>query len=361
MTPPYEKTPPKPPPLPPWPPNARAVPLLKTRKRRPARPDRSAVASDERTAAALPLTKRLAAAAETGKSFFLPDTSVKSFLISLSVHVVGLLGLAVVFVSHDVETPPRQLEFNQSATDVGDLELQDLPALEVAVLDDWEEMSDWEAPEELLLETPVAAISIESDLLVNAPAQVNIEAFLENGGMQVGGLLEAVGNAHTGARRGRGQGRGHGEGFGGELGRRLAREGGQSGSIQISLLWNNRNDLDLHVVTPEGERIFYGNRQSRSLGRLDVDMNAGGKVSNQPVENIFWPQGSPALGKFVVYVDYFARHDMNVDETAYEVHLLVDGEKQVFRGVLQDGANPFLVTTFVRKPLASHIEPSFIE
>ena len=40
-----------------------------------------------------------------------------------------------------------------------------------------------------------------------------------------------------------------------ELQARLSREGAMTGDVQISLMWENFNDLDLHVVCPSGERI----------------------------------------------------------------------------------------------------------
>ena len=54
---------------------------------------------------------------------------------------------------------------------------------------------------------------------------------------------------------------------------RLGREGARSGELQISLIWNDIADLDLHVHAPDDEHIFYGNKQAESGGWLDVDMN----------------------------------------------------------------------------------------
>ena len=75
-----------------------------------------------------------------------------------------------------------------------------------------------------------------------------------------------------------------------ELRSRLEREGAESSDVQISLMWNNYNDLDLHVVCPSGERIHGGNRESACGGELDVDANVRPETK-KPVENVVWPEG----------------------------------------------------------------------
>ena len=62
--------------------------------------------------------------------------------------------------------------------------------------------------------------------------------------------------------------------FAPQLVARLKREEAKTGDVQLSLMWDSLNDLDLHCVGPDGERIYHNHRRSKSGGELDVDMNA---------------------------------------------------------------------------------------
>src|SRR5262249_47183297 len=92
---------------------------------------------------------------------------------------------------------------------------------------------------------------------------------------------------------------------------RLKKVGAASGEVQISLFWFNKKDLDLHVVCPSGEKIYYSHRTSRCCGTLDKDMNACPyeQASATPVENVVWPQGKAPRGVYKIYVNHFSRHD----------------------------------------------------
>ena len=137
--------------------------------------------------------------------------------------------------------------------------------------------------------------------------------------------------------------------------KRLTKAKAKSGDIQVSLIWHNLNDLDLHVRAPSGQRIYYLQKASRCRGLLDVDMNAGGRISFEPVENVFWPKGGAPYGEFVILVDHFNNQGGD-DPTDYEVLVQVDGETHTFRGRISFGESIQEVFRFRRqrgKPLES--------
>lgn len=139
-------------------------------------------------------------------------------------------------------------------------------------------------------------------------------------------------------------GAGGGDGFS-DLEDRLRRAGAQTGDVQISLAWNNGNDLDLHVETPGGEKIFFNQRESSCGGQLDVDMNAAGPESNTPVENVFWPAGGSPTGRYRVLVHHYARHGGR-DPTRYQITVKVKGEAKKYTGTVKDGDPLQLVNEF---------------
>jgi hypothetical protein len=148
---------------------------------------------------------------------------------------------------------------------------------------------------------------------------------------------------------GKGIGDGFEDGVGsiGMLAERLKKAGAQTGDVQISLMWNNINDLDLYVRTPTGEIISFRHRVSISGGRLDVDMNAL-LFNKEPVENIFWPKGRAPKGEYTISVDYFANHG-EPDPTKFGVAAKIDGELKTFSGTISFGQPPMVIYKFIRK------------
>lgn len=77
----------------------------------------------------------------------------------------------------------------------------------------------------------------------------------------------------------------------------------QSGGLKVTLLWLGKTDVDLHVIEPNQDEIYYNNMQSNSGGTLDLDSNAGCSLDNVNHENVFWQR--PASGEYVVRVAFF--------------------------------------------------------
>ena len=95
---------------------------------------------------------------------------------------------------------------------------------------------------------------------------------------------------------------------------RVKRAGGNvDGVLRCSLAWFNYDDLDIHVIEPNKNHIYFSNKRSSTDGTLDVDMNAGGQKSRSAVENIVWTDQSRILeGMYTVYVhNYSARESID--------------------------------------------------
>jgi hypothetical protein len=126
------------------------------------------------------------------------------------------------------------------------------------------------------------------------------------------------------------------------LDRRLEREGAQRGQVQVSLAWNGPADLDLHVTCPDG-RVINFQQPSHCGGTLQIDMNAGGRRSNEPVEDVIWP-GTPPSGRYLVHVHYFDYPSRRVP-VPFIVRLVNGAERREVRGVA-NGPNPQQVLEF---------------
>ena len=132
-----------------------------------------------------------------------------------------------------------------------------------------------------------------------------------------------------------------------ELQDRLDREGARSGDVQISLMWDNYNDLDLHVLCPSGERIHGGNKKSECGGELDVDANVRPETK-KPVENVVWDDNTAQPGEYQVYVHHYKKHKKRrtKDPTKFKVIVNNVGDMLEFDGDLSHGDPIKLVAQF---------------
>ncbi|QDT98380.1 DUF2135 domain-containing protein [Gimesia aquarii] len=126
---------------------------------------------------------------------------------------------------------------------------------------------------------------------------------------------------------------------------RLKRENAQTGAVQVSLIWEDVNDIDLHVIPPSKEHIWYRHKTSICQGRLDVDMNVRFPFSIEPVENIFWPLRKAPDGEYQVYVHYY-RCNGGPTVTPFQVMLTIDGKSFILEEQVREGAPKKLLVSF---------------
>ena len=77
------------------------------------------------------------------------------------------------------------------------------------------------------------------------------------------------------------------------------------GLLRVSLAWERRTDIDLHVMTPSGHEIYWEDPE-HSTGELDVDdcVIVCRKWDGPHVENVFFTQAAEK-GTYEVWVENF--------------------------------------------------------
>ncbi len=91
-----------------------------------------------------------------------------------------------------------------------------------------------------------------------------------------------------------------------------------TGQVQVSVSWDAASDVDLHVIDPSGDEVFYDNTRVPSGGVLDLDSNAECKIDQRNNENITWSEAPK--GEFVVLLDYWDSCDVGQTNYVVTVH-----------------------------------------
>jgi hypothetical protein len=106
---------------------------------------------------------------------------------------------------------------------------------------------------------------------------------------------------------------------------RVKKAGGKvDGDLRCSLSWSNYDDLDLSMVEPNANIIYFGRKESTYSGKLDVDMNAGGPQSREPVENICYSDRRKMKdGTYVLQVHNFRKRETS--NVGFSVEVEADG------------------------------------
>ncbi len=105
-----------------------------------------------------------------------------------------------------------------------------------------------------------------------------------------------------------------------------------TGDVEVTVTMSQSTDLDLYVVDPTGNTVYYGNTNSENGGQLDLDANAACS-SNMGVDNehVFWPSGRAPAGTYTVRVAHF---ESCIGEAPFDYRVTVEncGETVVLAG-----------------------------
>lgn len=78
-----------------------------------------------------------------------------------------------------------------------------------------------------------------------------------------------------------------------------ANAGKPQARLRVLLSWDTPGtDLDLHVISPDGQHVFYGHRVAQNGGALDVDVTTGYGPE-------IYASPAPLHGVYHVYVNYY--------------------------------------------------------
>lgn len=115
--------------------------------------------------------------------------------------------------------------------------------------------------------------------------------------------------------------------------------------LRVVLSWDSDGtDLDLHVISPDAQHVFYGARVADNGGALDVDVTTG-----------FGPEifatPSPVPGLYHVYVNYYGAGERRDVITTAQIAVVQDEgsvreKQQVFRVPLRKPGELTLVSSF---------------
>ncbi len=123
-----------------------------------------------------------------------------------------------------------------------------------------------------------------------------------------------------------------------------------TGDVQVSVAWDSPTDIDLHVIDPSGEEVYYANTVAASGGVLDLDSNPACSIDGVNNENIVWPTGDAPAGTYKVILDYY--DDCGAPESGWVITVQSKGQApQVFSGRwsgLHGQYRDVEITTFTR-------------
>jgi hypothetical protein len=98
--------------------------------------------------------------------------------------------------------------------------------------------------------------------------------------------------------------------------------------LEITVWWDKPSDVDLNVIEPSGEEVYWGNNMSATGGMLDQDSNIECVIDNKNNESIRWTK-APS-GTFAVRLDYYS--SCGVSQTKFVLAVNHNGTSELYQG-----------------------------
>ncbi len=146
---------------------------------------------------------------------------------------------------------------------------------------------------------------------------------------------------------------------------RVKKAGGKvdGAALRVSLSWFNYDDLDLHIHEPQGRgsrglpgmHIHFRNKRGWTGGTLDVDMNAGGGQTREPVENVVWT--SVPDGPYRVVVNNFAFRESSNPGFVIEVECEGKLTHYSYNKPVRNHQDITVVTLYMKNSVIERVEP----
>lgn len=287
---------------------------------------------------------------------------------SLIVHTLMLTALALICDHRNIINPVAIKIAFISDDSLNDI-IQDQQIVEMPSVEDLaEDLGKSVEEKELLDLQDTAAVElndikledINNDQIINYRNQVSINNLLSinESDINTDDKNKTKNNDSTkvytrgSGSRSAGNSRAGGEGRGlGNLEKRLALYGAQTGDIQVSISWNNYNDIDVWLEYKDSTSYSMINWMNRSFGSafLDIDMNYKPQT-NQAIENIYWQEGEAPFGLYTVYIQNYHRWEQSVDATVVDVRILIDGKITYKKCTIKTTDGLVKIFSYNRKP-----------
>ena len=103
------------------------------------------------------------------------------------------------------------------------------------------------------------------------------------------------------------------------------------GEVQVTVSWDADADLDLQVLDPTGEVVYYDRPSVTSGGDLDLISECGSDRSNRN-EHVAWSRAAPPAGPYEVLLNHDGNCAAEIDPVDYVVRVYNHGQVTTFPG-----------------------------